>query len=520
MKNISLAKKNIFVLLLIVSISYLLKLYSFKNVSLYLSSDSAIYATLALRFSEFDFIHAFHIWWSPLFPFFSSLFFNISGNLEQSMFSVLLLSISLLVVPMYLLMFEITKNKLFSLVASFSISMNDELTRSSLSLLSENTYVLLISSSITLVYLYIKNGKKSNLLMSGIFFGLSFLSRSEGIFLFLLSLFALLTLTTFKKKKSYKYLDPVIFIGAFLLTILPYLIFNFYVFNGINFSAKSNAAFKMGAPFAFDKNGNNFAQSVWSIDEPLYTSHYFVEKYPVIKNWQGFVEGGIIRSNGYLSRLVSSSNKVFIFLFFVGLIAYLIKNRKIEHMYIVYIIFVGAFFSMLFLPQAEPRYIHWLVPFIIAFVFYGVFFFLNFFSTLTQKKIFSILVMLAVAVLTYGQVQSYFKILENDSFGKTYKITGRTIRELHPSHPKIMTRIEAITFYADGVTVYTPTGIDIETLTIYAKEKDVDYIVGNKLMFMADSKLHSLLSENNFPGLKKIASLHDGLNTVIYKVEK
>ena len=513
---------KIFILLLIACfVSLYYKLFLFRNVDLYLSSDSAIYGSLAVRFAKGDFFHAMHLWWFPLYPFISGITYIFVSKIEYALFFVNALSSSILIIPLYLILKKITKSLLIAIAGALAASLNYTLIVSHINLLSEMTYILMLLFSVCSFFIALQSLSRKNISIAGFCFGLAFLTRSEAIFFFIPSIIFLFFYLLYRKDAfSVLFTRIILFVIAFCICISPYVIFNYLQYKSVNLSAKSNAAFKMGSPFAIDRNGRNFAQDVWSIDAPNYQSFYFLEPYRFNDHYSQLLEAGIIRIKIYVAYIVRVTNPLLLLVATIGFILLLYKSKhEKEFIYIPYIFVVGFLLTMPFLTQAENRYIYWIYPFGYLFIFTVIGYLAKFFLQGVSSKIFYLLLFLIIGGYVFMNSHVIAMTKVNEQYGSSYKKIGEIIKKQNIKEPKVMTRIEAIAFYSDGKTVYIPISINYNQLLEYAKKTKTDFIIVDKLMFLPDSKLYTLLNDKvDYPGLKRIADFHDTIKTSIYKV--
>src|SRR3989344_2283255 len=218
--------KNLSPILLVVIFSFLFKLTIIFLYDLTFFSDDAIYASLARFWIEGKYNLVFHPTWPPLFPFLSAFFYLIIKDWEVSLRLVSATAGSLVLIPIYFLIKQFLP-KVLSIISVVIISFSQPLFYISIFPLSDALALSLITSGVVSFYFGLKNSKL--LIFSAFLFGLTYLTRSEGMMFFGLSLLFLLFYEMFYIiKKSNLNLKQLLFIPKFILvftlTISPYLI--------------------------------------------------------------------------------------------------------------------------------------------------------------------------------------------------------------------------------------------------------------------------------------------------------
>lgn len=524
--------------LLLVTLSVLITLLiqttAFKEFSAQLYSDNAIYSILMNRFYYGDFSNALHIWWQPFYPFAGSILMRFGAGSPNALFYVSLLSNAFIFVPVFYLTKKLTRNLFLSLLAGYLVSFNIRLINSGFQLLTENLYLLLFTSAITLSYFYLSEKKYKFIIFAGIFYGLGYLTRNDILLSMQVFIVSILGLFLFRQIRIKKFLTAIsLFLVFFFLIISPYLYFYVQKFGYLNLSAKFNAAMSAPAYFAPQNNlTTTFAQEVWSIDTPNYDSKYFNKKYDFWKERINFIDSAKIRMERYIILLKSEHTTTGIIIFFFGYLSaavYFWKKNK-TGLYLTILLPASLIISIPFLPVVEIRYLYWMYPLIIIFSIHGLFILLKLFSFLLERLNLGrfvgptqLLFYTVLALFFYNAYQGNIVLPPNKKtqIFDPYKIIGAYLKKLPGSEKKVMYRLEPIAYYGNVKIIYVPTSIVPEDLKKYAKLWQADYLIADRFTFAPETPLGFLVDEAKAPNWLKPIKIWDKemTKTVLYKFE-
>src|SRR3990167_8159850 len=117
-------KTNLLLICLLTLFNLYIYLSHFKNLAVFVYSDSANYAVLAQRYAEFNIDRAIHAWWLPFYPFLGGIVYHFTQNAERALLYVSILSGVLIIIPIFLLIYEITKDRLLAVSTGLLVSFN------------------------------------------------------------------------------------------------------------------------------------------------------------------------------------------------------------------------------------------------------------------------------------------------------------------------------------------------------------------------------------------------------------
>ncbi|KKQ18455.1 MAG: Oligosaccharyl transferase STT3 subunit [Berkelbacteria bacterium GW2011_GWA1_36_9] len=243
-----------------------------------LFSDDAVFAILARKVLETGPSGAFHLAWGPFQPWINALLnklFNIP--LDEGSRIITGIALTIRVIPAYFLV-KLIFNKFAAIISIFLITIYPFLAIPGEGALTEGLYSLIIFTGFLFSYLALKYEKMIFYTLSGIIFGLAYLTRLEGWFFIIPLLFLTFLKVIFDTQKRISALKLLgISISVFLLTIYPYLSFIHETFGSWTLNPRmSTVLMQPGNSYAFyeDKFGpTTSAQVIFSGDPKYYRSN-------------------------------------------------------------------------------------------------------------------------------------------------------------------------------------------------------------------------------------------------------
>jgi hypothetical protein len=349
------------------------------------------------------------------------------------------------------------------------------------------------------------------------FFGLAFLTRSEGSLFLILSVVFLSGFSFFKfiRNKNLNLLfqeikKVFILLTTFFLFISPYFFSNYQKTGSLTLSQKFSAQIKQGHAFELRK-GSTWSQEVVSVKSPNYKSDYFkggtsfvIEEYHWF--WFWFKQKSMAWLHFFLT-IIPLWTIPFIVL---GIIySFRKKNNFFVSLYLLFINISAIPITIFSTAMIDIRYLIWVLPFIILFIFLGikqVLILLKINIKLMPVPMF--LSTLLLPIFTPNYILHPQKLAESVviNYQRIETIKAAEWINLNSAHPnpKIMSRHEGLEYYTNGETIYIPQ-VDYPGLIKYAKDKNVDFLTAHEQELVADPNLNLLLNqEQNFPELKKV----------------
>lgn len=528
---------NLFVIILLTLIISFIILRGVHGFIPTLYSDNAIYAHLTWYFIQGQLDKAIHIWWQPLYPFFASILFVYFKDIPLALFYVSIIFGILLFIPIFLITYEATKNRLVSILAGLLATFHLQLIKSYYSLLTENLFITLLMFSVLFAVLTISRKKLVFALIYGFVVGLTYIARSDVLLSYQIFLgFGLLLVLSKQIPKSFYFKVLVYSILTFTVTISPYLYFNYQKFGYLNLGAKFNAVKNMPAYFSPQQNlTTTFAQDVWSLESPNYDSGFFNKPFPYWKYRIELWESSVERGRGYIRLFFEHENIIVIYMALAGFAVsaiYFLKFFK-AGLLLNFLVVLGFLGSLPFQPGVDFRYSFWMYP--IFSVFTCILLLstnkLIFFSAQFFKKNlkFKLVLYAIIVLLNMVFVMFYFDVYKNNlarppqtgDINSIHQVVGEQIQTLKPG-ARIMTRREAIPYFAKGSIVYIPSSINLEEFESYANLYDVDFVVADRDTFPPDTLLKTLNDVNLAPKwLKPVKVWVEGYpKTILYQVNR
>ena len=211
------------ILLLLLGVTFALRLYAMLMAE-GIANDSAAYGFMARYFLKGDFIKGLAIPGHPLYPLLMSLFSLDSTRVEMAGRLLSLFFGTITILPLFYLVKEAVGKKEAVFSALF-YSFHPYLVTYSGMLLTEATYWGLLVLSVYFFWTGLRKEKVWRMMLSGVFLGLAYLTRPEGIGYVLVYLIWAVVEGGLAKK----WFKRSIFIGVLILTVfifvLPYTIY-------------------------------------------------------------------------------------------------------------------------------------------------------------------------------------------------------------------------------------------------------------------------------------------------------
>src|SRR3989338_7574686 len=234
-------KKHIFSLFILIFLAFSIRFFFLQHAS-FITPDGTQYVTIAknlINKGEYksDGSHFPDIIQPPLYPLILSVFIRLFDDLELLGRLVSAIFGSLLIIPFFHLSQRIF-NKKVAYIGSTLIVFYPALIQSSIDALTESTYIFFVYSSILIGWIALERCSWKYFFLTGIIFGLSYLTRIEGIS-YLLAFFFFSAIFSIFRNRSLNGLFATTFVlSGFIICIIPY---QFYVEK------------KLGTPFLIPK---------------------------------------------------------------------------------------------------------------------------------------------------------------------------------------------------------------------------------------------------------------------------
>lgn len=524
--------KNLSPIFLVVIFSFLFKLIIIFLYDLTFFSDDAIYASLARFWIEGKFSLVFHPTWPPLFPFLSAFLYLIFKNWEISLRLVSAITGSLVLIPIYFLIRQFLP-KVLSILFVAIISFIQPLLYISIFPLSDALALSLIISGLISFYFGIRDSKL--IVLSGFLFGLAYLTRSEGMMFFGLSLLFLIFYEVFYLiKKGNLNLKRLLiiptFIFVFALTIIPYLIAMSLKFNEFLPSAKFNAQIQQDHAFALNSEQTTWSQEVVSVKSPNYNSTYFRNGQDyLLDNFTNFNKLFIGKLQTWQMRFLQFfpwwSTILIIFGFFI-----ILRKDKAswQNLYLIFILGFSLPVTIYITPIEDIRYLAWAQIILLYFYILGGLSLLDLFSHFKLSKFVRHLSLFTLVLsLIFFPSFSFGNVLNPKLFAQ--ELTDRHFRKEFldacklignsSKNPKLMVRREAFEFYCKGETIYLPQA-PLEVVLAYGEKHNADFLIAWDVELEKDENLKVLLENNfNHPKLKKVYQINSrNMKIIIYQL--
>lgn len=507
-------QKNASVGLFIFSLFYHLIILLNSKITFF--SDDAIYATIAQHAIAGHWDQVVHPFWPPFYPLLSGVAYYFLGNWESSLRIISAASAIFLVIPIVFLAAKTMSFWQGYLLGVF-LSVSSPLLRLSLLPLSDYLAAVFITWALVLVFFAIAKSRPILFATASCIFGLAYLTRSEGMIFFILSLVGLLIVSVrqfFSQQQARRVivLNILGFTIPFLLVIAPYVLAVSHQIGQLSYSAKLSAQVQMGHAFKLLDNGRVWAQDIWSV-EPNYSSEYFhggqeflLENIDYFWWWSGQKAGAMTALlNQYFSPAFG------LMVIFAILTTLMLGRFVASHLILLLTLFSAAAATAFFAPTVEDRYLLWLFPFVSFYLVLGVH---NLSAILIGKNSPKIRIVLSAVVLAFLPAMNWSGItspisqvaakITQERYHPEIGEAAQWIKQSLPKNiPVVMMRHENVAYYSGSKLVYLPQ-VDLIRAISYAKEHQVNYIIAWSAEIEGDPKLSILLDPKLVAGSLKL----------------
>lgn len=497
--------KKIVLFLTFFALAIRLQIVAAKGASLF--SDSAIYTTMARYFLEGDFAKILHPHWRPLYPLFTAAIYPLVKNWTLAPTIVSAIAGSLLVIPVCLFVFYITKSRLIAFLSGFYTATWTPLIQSSIYPRNEALLALTTWTAMLFLWKAIDKRSKKYSVLSGIFFALSYLTKNEGGF-YLIGFVSFLCVSCifvvfqyiskfygFHPKASVlKIIRKPLLTGwktliyltvGFILVYGPYQILMNQKYGFISPIARFNATDnKTGSSFVLINDGTTtWAQESWGIETANPESEIFDKP----TTWaprlyrQIVTDRTIMRATKFYNDfIITYIGRVEEILFVLGVIwIALFYKKRWTAPFLLISTFTSFWLISFFAPNTNERYVYYLIPFIPIIAGFGV----KLISDILAKKTASLTLVFVAALFATSYLLNHPTVFYQKLFDPTTTRQsspgGNWLAKNTKPGTKIMATHEREAFYGRSQLIYLPhiESGEIRELIDYANLRDVEYLV-------------------------------------------
>ncbi len=540
-----------FLILLVIAFLFRFFLIPVQSV---VSFDEVNYLKLAVYGARQGLPQVLHTYWSPLYPLIIALISKIFSNAEFIARFISVLTGSLVLIPVYVL----ARHRLprtISLITVAMLAVYPPLVLLSTKIITEPLYSFLGITGIMIGWYALGKESRRLALGTGIIFGMTYLTRPEGmgfIIVFILIMVVLLIKKLIEKEKS-KFLQMMfISLLGFIFISSPYLLFLHKKTGEWTISAKQKSLQQAEADVFQNKKEDwqfrnlsadnksllidqmfhigNFIKAEQQRGKPVVqiTVHLLMKKYMI--NMYTLLK--IL-----VPKIIPLSLAVFMILgFFVK------TNSRKKIIFDLFILSFILFYWGIIIPlfHINQRYFLPLLP--LGFIWAGqgtvilhawLKHVLNKLRLFKKNRLFINLLSIVIVVffLLLSYVPGLIKIVSDNSVSPDigakpveYKKAGLWIKEHCEKTPIVMSHYQTVSYYAGNFNIAESVSIPfdtIERILEYAKYRGVDYIVLSERYVELFPRIRPLFYMKNIPGqLKAVYNFESkaGLKVVIYKL--
>ncbi len=532
--------------IVLVALGFRIFLFRFRYA---IGFDEPHYLQLAASAVLNGFKNILHPHWSPMYPSLIAVMSLLVKDFELAGRLVSAISGSLVVLPAFFLTQELFNRKTAYFIAVL-IALYPPLAFISTSVLTESVYILLSISGVTIGWFALKKHSIIMGLITGVLFGMSYLTRPDGIgylIVFLCVGIVLVLYNIFSKAKKAR-LIVILLVSTivFLAISSPYLIYLRKTVGKWTLSLKwETARYDIGSLRKLSEDNKFLPVDMgWHIGNfhLLKSTQKRVDSFSgsflfkrVAKNYYDLIKTAI-------PRVLTGS--LFILLI-LGIFGDPLQKEKLKCS--VYLISYILFFWFALIPFFMPleRYMLPILPICFVWIGNGInvlyrwlissfrSLFVNWPEFLEKANGISVL-LIVIFLLFFSYLPELGKIINRDKYSTDpwadaieQKKAGLWLKEHTDKPPIIMCQNHSIDFYAGNYNVRQSTNIPrnkLSRILEYAKYRGVEYIVLNeRYLENYYPHLSFLLEGKNVPPNLKLVYEDiekNGLKTVIYKLLK
>lgn len=541
--RIKLNKQLIAILILAILFRLLLMRWRFA-----IGFDEPHYLQLGAAAALFGWENLLHPYWPPMYPALIGLMSVFSHNFELIGRMVNVISGSAVIIPLYFLTRELF-GKTTGILAAFLLAFFPALAFSSTNALAESTYTFLSISGVTLGWFALKQRSVWKAAMAGAFFGMSYLTRPEGLgylFVFLFIVCVWLSYHWYQHRQLVLVKSLVVTSVVTVLFALPYILYLRHTTHEWTISGK----YKVNR---FDVNAIN-RLSPDNRESPLDMAYHLgtFHKYKV-----DTYAGSDGRARDLISlakRMAENVYKILrfsiagvitgpmFFLLALGFVAapWTWPQAKLNMYLLIYFVFFWLIVISFF--HINERYFTPLLPICFVWIAQGTIIFSqrlsHFFHLIPVKRIArhsakcgKMVTIILLIVLSF--LPEIGKVIGRDRLSREFwadavelKEAGSWLKKNTAQTPLLMSYNKAVDFYAGQYDIRKTATFSfdsVDRILKYAAYSGVDYLVVDERYQEVFPNLAGLMDGRTVP--EKLTSVYDnisdsGLRVVIYELRE
>lgn len=513
-------KKTLIILIMLFLLAIFLRLFLLRYHNI-IEEDGLLFTSVAKNLFSgqgyLDLEGKVSVAVGALYPILIGLFSFFIKNIELAGRFVSIIFGSILFVPIYLLTKKIY-NKKVALIAALLIVIYPVLSYLSLIVYSDIIFYFFISLGAYVGLLAIKKRKYFLYFLTGIIFGLSYLTRFEGGgYLFFIYLFAIFY-PKFKFKKAFYIL--ILFLIGFLIIASPYLIFLYNYTGHLSISAKSD----FSEVYMLEPYTEEYEQAHFLLNEDnteIIQDRLRKPKEGTIKK---ILKNPLKSIRTYIENLYEENNQfvdifpiIFIILASFGLFRSNFKYGLFKQLYLlIFILYPLLLYPVFFI---LARFLACTIPFLIIWVSKGIY---EFGISFNKKGFKNMMLWFVIIICIFGIILTIYHPqygIEQEAL--EHKEAGIWLKENIGEDLIIMSRKQWVSFYSNSKVVFVPYS-NYEDMLDFACHENVDYIViDERFVSKTRPRLRFLLDEKNTP--KEIKSIYKDESIkkiLIYELKK
>lgn len=521
------------VLVLIICSGIWIRWYGINEYDAIIRNEEGEYARLAeniLDRWEYSGLHSGpQVVHAPLYPLLTSFLLISVGNSELAGRLTSLIMSVILFTPIYLIITKVYRSTT-ALVGTLFLAFHPYLIGISLSVLSESTYLVFMFWAIYATITLLHHTTNRWLILSGIAWGLAYLTRPEGFIGLLITLLSILIKNVVIDRAGWSRIVTILLciIGPFLLLAAPYMLYLYSVTGHLRLENKTPIVYTISARMLTDMDYPQAALEIDSnleqIGPELDNTAFITDKaHPptLIQLTTLLSHYSYERLKQIVRLLVSNATLPILLLASLGLFRRpWHRTRLVNELYLL-AMYGTILAPLLALGFTHARYVTALVPFLLIWAANGTVELARWFSEMVQtvgrrlvphwhvQAVVTTFIALLIIFLFFTEVQSDWRQQKIEDADLAQRVAGLWLREQLSDDQRIMAIDNITTFYSGGTWLPFPYTTD-ELRLAYVKQMSPDYLV-----------LHGPKIDRQRPDLTtwRQFGIRDTRATLVYKSE-
>ncbi len=431
----------------------------------------------------------------PLYPLLTSLVMAVIGDSELAGRLISLLMGSLLFIPVYLIIATIYSRKT-ALIGAILVTFHPYLIEVSVSVLSEATYLFFMLWGLYGGVLALHKPSKRTMVYSGLAWGFAYLTRTEGLFGFGITLLLIVVVHLPQQREWRKMaVNVVCLVGTFLLLAAPYVLFLYSITGHLRFENKSLIVYtiseRMLSGMSYEQAALEINQNLEQVGPELNNTAFVLATtdVPTIGKLLSFVSRFYYHNLKHIFQmLITFATPHVILLVPLGLFRRPWGSKRLISELYLWAFCGGTLFLLFSIAFTHDRYITSFLPILLIWAAMGVVEMAEWLSATVRNlsrafaERFPIqamsmgIMVLFVLLLFFFKAKGVLAQRQMDSTELSQRSAGLWLRNQLPNHKVVMSTDTATAYYSGSTWLPFPYATD-EVRLAYVEEVRPDFLV-------------------------------------------